>query len=96
MSDRGRDTSRELTEIRTVLGRAETALATLRNLKTAQTTWGSVKTDQGYYISAEVPYAPDPDIDSMIDILTVLTKDLARWRKTGKAKKNVNLPDWAK
>lgn len=97
MSDRGRESSVELTEVRTVLGRAETALITLRGAKTRTSIHGYGKDDvSGRIMLRQFPYAPDPDLDGMIQAMENIVRALSPWKKTGKSLRNVNLPEGIK
>jgi len=92
--DRGRDVSDELTEVRTVLSRAENALDTLYRLRRNETTHDRARSGHWDYSDPEHSrfvvdsYAADPDIDAMIDALEWTVDELKRWRRTGRAKKS--------
>lgn len=77
MSDRGRDVSPELTEVRTVLSRAETALNTLDYIRRQQAKDG----EAGFYGT------PDADFDRMYGALNEVVAWLDEWRRTGRPKK---------
>lgn len=79
--DRGRDTSNELTEVRTVLSRAETALNRLFNLPDEGAFWNH-KT-----CSYEKRWVRDPDREEMIDALSRVCDELVQWTRTGRAKR---------
>jgi hypothetical protein len=72
---RGQDVSLELTEIRTVCSRAETAFQRLTNLKS-----GSDR----YYL----PH--DPEIDEMLNALSRVVTELKQWQKTGRVQRKIN------
>jgi hypothetical protein len=79
-ADRSRDVSRELTEVRTVLSRAESALAVLQDEPPRAGHWDystvpAVWVDEGPLI--------DPDRDDMIAEIEVTIARLARWRRKG-------------
>lgn len=71
---RGTDVSRELTEVRTVLSRAETAYNTLQHYRN-RGTWNSVN---------------DPEINEMMIALMLVVRMLRRWRRTGRTKQVIN------
>lgn len=75
--DRGRDVSRELTEVRTVLSRAQTALNTLDHFVGVGHHWGWKDRQH-----IELPL--DEDIDEMRNALSETVRALARWERTGK------------
>lgn len=85
-SDRGRDTSSELVEVRTVLGRAENAIATLTKYR-----------DRELYRPRPTRHpagrgfvddrTPDPDVEDMIAELEQVVSRLSRWRRTGRPPK---------
>lgn len=85
MSDRGRDTSQALTEVRTVLSRAEHAL---RVLQRGPTEWrynsdGRPDFDwEGHW-----PKDYDPDHAEMVEALEKAVGLLAQWRRTGRPRK---------
>lgn len=74
---RGRETGRALTEVRTVLSRAETALADL-----------SAGPSEGRFdpVTREFTRYPDPEQDEMEEALRQVVVLLARWRRTGRKK----------
>jgi hypothetical protein len=78
--DRGRDVSQELTEVRTVLSRAETAIQNLHHM-------------QANHIEFDPRYGGnqgfDPDVDDMLSALNVCVELLNRWRKTGPTQRRV-------
>jgi hypothetical protein len=94
IGDRGRDVSDALTEVRTVLSRAETAMDTLLwhsyrgnlpTMRTFDTPEGPYK--RGYALDGPPSgKAPDPDVEDMFYALERTVRDLARWRKSGKRK----------
>lgn len=92
--------SRELTEVRTVLSRAETALGALVELSYR----GNEK--RGHYVPKPTTepdgprirwhldgylppsgHAPDPDVEDMHAALEQVVALLARWRKAGKTRR---------
>lgn len=89
MTDRGRDTSSELTEVRTVLSRAIEARLTLWRFQTRQFgqrggRW-DYSLDPPQYVGGTTD--PDPDVDDMIEALDAAIVSLLRWRRTGRARK---------
>ena len=74
MSDRSRDVSVELSEVRTVLSRAETALDRLEGYQTGR-----------YWRPAHDSL--DPDAQDMMDALKVTIEALSGWRRSGTRKK---------
>lgn len=74
MADRRNETGVALTEVRTVLSRAETALATL----TAGPSEGTYD-----YDTREYNRYPDPDQDDMEEALRQVVVLLSRWRRRG-------------
>jgi hypothetical protein len=76
LPSRGNDVSEELTEVRTVLKRAETALQNIRDARA----WRRYPQ----------PFNHDPDTDEMILVLEQAVQGLAKWRKTGRTKNVVN------
>lgn len=70
---RGRDTSYELTEVRTVLSRAETALRAIERLPES---WG--------YSDGRITL--DPDREEMLTALTGVVSLLGKWARTGRGK----------
>lgn len=78
---RGRDVSAPLTEVRTVLSRAENALANLRDYASDPEPDALVSHyGEGYRKS-------DPDMDEMVAALAEVVSTLSRWRKTGRPRK---------
>lgn len=81
---RGREVTNALTEIRTVLSRAETALAVL---DCGPSEWRQDGFEEpnaaGYRTPIHVREA-DPDQDEMVDALREVVVLLARWRRTGR------------
>lgn len=71
---RGRDTSPELTEVRTVLSRAESALDRLAYVQWQQ------RAGSTFYPTL------DPDHDRMRDALAAVVEQLDEWRRTGRPK----------
>ncbi|MBM0201895.1 hypothetical protein JNW90_01330 [Micromonospora sp. STR1s_5] len=76
---RGREASRALTQVRTVLSRAETARKTLDGPTEYHTSTGPSGIDfaRGKY--------EDPDAADMRAALDQVVELLSRWRKTGRA-----------
>jgi hypothetical protein len=96
INDRSRDVSDALTEVRTVLSRAETAMDALVRLSyrgNRPTAYG-VRVPCGdnntrmewHYDGPPSGEAPDPDVEDMYYALERTVRDLARWRKAGKGK----------
>jgi hypothetical protein len=77
---RGRDVSQELTEVRTVLSRAESAVERLHQYR-----YEPREVDPRYGGNEGF----DPDLDEMIDRLLIVVRLLARWRKTGSTRRRV-------
>lgn len=87
MSDRGKDVSDELTEVRTVLSRAETALARLgyyerRRGEPRILRW-EVSAGTGKLGPVMGEYGTDPDIGQMKLALANAVLGLEQWRKAG-------------
>ena len=88
---RGRDVSDELTEVRTVLSRAETALRSIHHLRkvvthlvvngTAEARRYGIVDKPGIH---RVDYRQDPDVEEMERALEATVNMLDRWRKTGR------------
>lgn len=72
---RGTDTSYALTEVRTILSRAETSLAYLHRDKA---------NDGQAFGWRSGTYETDPEIDQMIEALGEVVRILDRWRRTGR------------
>lgn len=96
MTDRSRDVSFALTEVRTVLSRAETALDALLwnsyqgNLQKYE--WvrfeGKPSPAGGEYVLIDELQEPgDPDAEAMYYAMERVVHELARWRKAGKKKR---------
>lgn len=96
MSDRGKDTTKALTEIRTVLSRAETALAAiLCNPENEPGDWvfdqpsGRYRLDGSEILTgrwvASGPATFDPDYKDMADVLTDFIDRAKRWERTGRS-----------
>lgn len=71
-ADRGRDVSWELSEVRTVLSRAENARDSIR-----------ARPDSWVVTSGRI--ALDPDRVEMLAALDEVIERLARWRRTGRS-----------
>lgn len=87
--DRGRDTSSELVEVRTVLGRAETAVISLDRaiaLGDRHLDW-KCKRD-GDCTNEEHWHRTDPDAQEMREALQETVTRLDHWRRTGTKRKN--------
>jgi hypothetical protein len=78
--DRGRDVSQELTEVRTVLSRAESALQRIQHYRSepreVDPRYGG---NEGF----------DPDGEDMLRELSAVVIRLSRWRKTGSTRRRV-------
>ncbi len=86
---RGRDTSRELTEVRTVLSRAENALETLERLAAQGDRHASWKCEEGEDCTVEDHWTRvDPDSDEMARALANVVGLLDRWRRTGSTRRD--------
>jgi hypothetical protein len=93
-SPRGRDTSSALTEIRTVLGRAESARSRIIHWPESQpghyVETGEVRIDgagreyRPTEFVASGPPAFDPDRDEMVAALDEIIEKLSRWARTGR------------
>lgn len=90
--DRGRETSNSLTEVRTVLARAKTALHTLKthgaeSWRDPNVTWDRDKheTWSEFIDRAYINYY-DEDRDEMIDALTAAVEALSWWERTGRTR----------
>lgn len=82
--DRSRDVSDALTEVRTVLSRAESAIDRINSLALVQTTYAK---DPNSWRQIKVPYEQDPDREDMVLALERVVHELARWRKAGKGRR---------
>ncbi|MET8278379.1 hypothetical protein [Micromonospora sp. NPDC005174] len=89
MTSRGRDASKALTEVRTVLSRAETARARLDQPTEYQLCDEPRDKDD---IDFAKPKVDDPDAQAMRDALDQAIGLLDRWRKTGKTISATPLP----
>lgn len=89
MTIRGRDASKALTEIRTVLSRAETARTRLDQPTEYQLRGDPCDKDD---IDFAKPKVDDPDAQAMRDALDQVIGLLYRWRKTGKTVYATPLP----
>jgi hypothetical protein len=87
--DRSTESSAALTEVRTVLSRAETALVELER----ERAWGSRPLPEWRLRGGDLGehgdgmYHADPDIDDMIDALNETVKRLDKYRRTGKTRR---------
>ncbi len=89
MTSRGRDASKALTEVRTVLSRAETARARLGQPTEYQLRDNPYDRDD---IDFAKPKVEDPDAQAMRDALDQVVALLSRWRKTGRTVNATPLP----
>lgn len=80
MADRGRETSRALTEVRTVLSRAETALRALGG----PTEHARDEHGDTVFVDGDFVYEHDPDHVEMREALATAVQALGRWRRTGR------------
>lgn len=78
-TDRGRDVTTALTEVRTVLSRAETA----RKILDEPTEYHH-RSDSPGRIDFDRPKHADPDVAEMRDALDEAIRLLTRWRRTGR------------
>lgn len=78
MTDRGNETSRALTEVRTVLSRAETALDALSS---GPMEYVTEHDEEGRYVGYH--REPDPEQEAMVDALRVAVAALTPWRRAG-------------
>jgi hypothetical protein len=88
----GRQTSEELSEIRTVLSRAEDARKTLIRYRDGHhMRAGHWEYDgpggRGRYVGGTTE--PDPDVQEMIDALGDAIDKLDRWRRTGRPRQTL-------
>jgi hypothetical protein len=91
---RGNDTSEALTEVRTVLRRAETALVQLEREQQQEGTpappW-LIQSQERYGRDGRVDddgcWAADPDLPDMLDALSETVRRLDKYRRTGKTKR---------
>lgn len=79
-ADRGRDVSHELSEVRTVLSRAENAIATLTKYRNREFHRTRHVAGRGFVDDR----TPDPDVRDMIDALERVVAGLTRWRRAGR------------
>ena len=83
--DLGRLSSGVLTEVRTVLSRARTALDSLENnphlvLESAQ----PIRDEEGGFVGWTEPVTvKHPDIEEMIAVLSFTVDKLSKWKRTG-------------
>lgn len=90
-TDRGRHAGTALTEVRTVLSRAQTALQRLEDHSPLE--WPPLTGNpvlDGYRTRADGRF-DDPDLDDMIQILKITVGMLKRWERTGKATRSTCL-----
>lgn len=78
MIDRGNETSRALTEVRTVLSRAETALDALSSGPMEYITEHDA---DGRYLGYR--REPDPEQEAMVEALRAAVVALTPWRRAG-------------
>jgi hypothetical protein len=100
MSNRGRETSRALTEIRTVLGRARNAretIATVPEAKPGDWVFDVPATHphsgKEFMAGRFVPTGPaefDPDQAAMLAALDAFIAAAARWERTGRPRKEAS------
>jgi hypothetical protein len=83
--ERGRDVSQELTEVRTVLSRAESAKAKIESYRANPRITGVSEDDHRYGGNEGF----DPDGAEMIQDLDRVICFLDKWRKTGTTKRRV-------
>lgn len=88
--DRGQDSTNALTEIRTVLSRAETALLSLERERARAGTplddW-QLKYADPRTVDEDNRFIPDPDIEDMINSLNDTVRRLDKYRRTGRTKR---------
>lgn len=88
--ERGNETTQALTEVRTVLSRAETALVSLERERASEGTplssW-QLRFPDEYDTHGDGLQHADPDIDDMIDALNETVKRLDKYRRTGKTRR---------
>lgn len=89
MTDRRKDTSRALTEVRTVLSRAETALDALahdlaRKGEEVIVRWE--RKPEGGMRPVYGTYEPDPEVALMISAMEGVVLSLERWRGSRKSR----------
>ena len=91
-ADRGRDSGKALTSVRTVLSRAETALEEL-GPEGARTEWPPRTGDreQDDYAVRKAGKFEDPDATAMRAALRTAVALLDPWRKTGRTKRSTCL-----
>ncbi len=90
--ERGNETTAALTEVRTVLSRAETALDTLERERVrdgAELPEWQLRSGhrEAYDTEGDGLFHADRDIDDMIDALSHTVKRLDRYRRTGKTRR---------
>lgn len=73
MADRGRDTSYELTQVRTVLSRAETAIS-------------KIEAQPDCWLVQQGLETVDPDREQMMTALAGVVSLLGQWARTGRSK----------
>lgn len=84
MTDRSRDVSNALTEIRTVRSRAESALIALqRNEGLTEIVRHPASMDEDGYADPWTEFVADPDVVEMMDLLTDFIDKTAKFAKAG-------------
>lgn len=93
MEDRSEDVSNALTEVRSILTRAETAMDNL----VRDSYRGNYSTPVYGYVAGSWRHTgeyrqptgrePDPDTEAMYYALERVVRDLSRWRRAGKRKR---------
>jgi len=90
--ERGQDTSSELTEVRTVLSRAENALETVERRIVRgdyRTDWGHGYCEDRQTCTDEAHWhRTDPDAQDMAEALANVVRLLDRWRRTGATRRD--------
>ncbi len=88
---RGRESSEAMTEVRTVLSRAESALDRIGPPST-ETEWTAQRPGENLsYTERMAGRHEDPDADRMRTALTAVVALLEPWRKTGSTKRSTCL-----
>lgn len=89
--DRGNETSRELTEVRTVLTRAETALISVERSVAVgdyHQTWKKCFDDPDTCTNEDHWHRMDPEAPDIARALAEVVASLDRWRRTGQTSKS--------